>query len=168
MTDDTPETTGFTDRLKGAVKQVAGQVTGNAALKHEGDLHHEKAAATENATELAAQAQAEQEQAAIAQREAEIATERERLAAEATAERRTSLIEHEQAAADQQAKTNAAQQASAADAARSRQEAEADSAARSAAQEHADQKARAAELEAQAARAQAAADTVDQTIEEQR
>src|SRR3954447_7314218 len=95
---DSGTTGGFVDRVKGTAKTVAGTITGNEDLKREGELHQEKADATENAAHLEATAEREQAQAELTAREREIEIERRRVQAEVAAETREQQVERERVA----------------------------------------------------------------------
>jgi len=89
---------GFVDRVKGKAKQVAGAALGNEELKHEGELHEEKADAAKDAARLSEQAEQERTRAEITARERELAADEARLRSEETAELRQERIEHERRA----------------------------------------------------------------------
>src|SRR5690349_16864920 len=90
----------FVERVRGKAMQVAGSVTRNEELKHEGELHEDKADDLNDAAELDAQAGQERARAEIAAREAELAAEEQRLAAEESAEIRELRVERERREAE--------------------------------------------------------------------
>jgi uncharacterized protein YjbJ (UPF0337 family) len=95
MSEDITVGASFVDRLKGKAKQVAGRVTGNEKLKHEGELHERKADAIDDAARLDDQSEQERARAEITARERELAAEEQRLAAEESAEMREMRLEQE-------------------------------------------------------------------------
>ncbi len=76
------------DKMAGKAKQLAGAVTGNDELKHEGQLHEQKADAAREAQRLSAGAETEQAHAEVTAEQGEIEVGRQRLAAEETSEAR--------------------------------------------------------------------------------
>jgi uncharacterized protein YjbJ (UPF0337 family) len=88
---------GLLDRVQGKVKEVAGTLTGNRALRHEGELHQEKADALDEATQRDVEAERAAAEAEVVAREQELAVEARELAAEEAAEAREQRLEREHA-----------------------------------------------------------------------
>ena len=88
----------FIERLKGTVKKLAGTITGDDLLKHEGELNAEKADAQQKADRLEAEAAHEREQAEIVARERELVAEEQQLRTEENVEALEESLkrEHEQ------------------------------------------------------------------------
>ena len=91
---------GLVDRLKGKAKRAAGAVTGNDALRREGELHEEKADAVERAERLDAEAEQQRAQSDIVAREQELAAAEERLNVEEAADARRARLERERVQAE--------------------------------------------------------------------
>jgi uncharacterized protein YjbJ (UPF0337 family) len=161
-----PPAGGLVDRLKGSAKQVAGAVTGNEDLKREGQLHHEKVDAAQEAAELATSAQREQSAAELTAREREIEIERQRLATETAAVAQEDQAERERVAAEMRIEAETAQQVTGVE---QQKKVQLDTAARSeqhAAAERAEAERQAARLDAEAARTKQTAEALDAAAEE--
>ena len=92
----------FLDKVKGKVKEVAGKVTGDDQLAHEGRLDQKHAAATQDAARLEEQAEQRQTEADLAEAKADNEAERARLQAKQEQAAREAQVEREQQAAEQQ------------------------------------------------------------------
>src|SRR4051794_14805486 len=97
MTDDdlsTPSLNGALERLKGGVKRVAGAALGDEQLRHEGELHDEKADAMAEARQADADAERRQREADADRRAAELTAEQRELLAEEVEDQHLERIEH--------------------------------------------------------------------------
>lgn len=87
---------GFVDRLKGKAKQLGGALVDDDALKHEGELHEQKADAKDEARRLEAEAAEERDETELVAKERDLAIEQQRLAAEEVADANERRLEREQ------------------------------------------------------------------------
>src|SRR5690348_4956666 len=101
MSDRDPNVSSLIERVKGKAKRAAGALTGDAALKREGELHEEKADAVVEASRLDAQAEATRESTDIDARERELALEEQRLTNEERADAARARIDEERKRTEQ-------------------------------------------------------------------
>jgi uncharacterized protein YjbJ (UPF0337 family) len=165
MSDNDPTRTNFVDRLKGKVKRATGAVIGDDQLKHEGELHEEKADADERAARLGADAQQQREAAELATRERELAAEQQRLAAEESADARAARLEREQREEAQRLEREYAAREVAVERSEDAQQVSIAAEEAHAIQERAEAQREARAIEAEAARARATADAFDQAAD---
>ncbi len=82
MSDPTTDATPLIEKVKGKAKKLAGNVVGNEALVHEGELHEKKAEHLETANRLDTEAAERADAADLDERARELDLEQQRIAAE--------------------------------------------------------------------------------------
>lgn len=102
MTSQTDAAQRITDRVVGKAKKIAGSISSNGALRHEGELHEQKADAALEAERLEAKSEQAAAIAELNEKERRLALEEKQLSNEQVADARETL--HEQQVAREEAR----------------------------------------------------------------
>lgn len=163
---DTPEPgLGFMDRIKGKAKGLAGAVTGDDALRREGELHEERADALVEARDLEAEADRQQGEADIASRQQELDAQRKEVEVEEAADARRAGLDQERNDAEAAIADRIAQKERGIEAQADAEQTAADRDQAEAAWEHGEDLREAAATQTAAERARAEAALLDATIQ---